>query len=86
MAEKTPIGGFSKSECAALTSFFDRNNNDDKASLKRQKSPETTMDTGCECVLLILRVNCSYFEIFIEHILFPIPFLTGCSNLQRFLS
>ena len=40
-----PIGGFSKSECAALTSFFDRNNNDDKESLKRQKSPETTMDT-----------------------------------------
>ena len=65
MAEKMPIEGISKSECAALTSFFDRNNNDDKASLKRQKSPEATIDTGCECVLLILRVNCSYFEIFI---------------------
>ena len=35
----------SKSECAALTSSFDRNNSDGKASFKRQKSPETTTDT-----------------------------------------
>ena len=36
----------SKSECAALTSSFDRNNSDHgKARLKRQKSPETTTDT-----------------------------------------
>ena len=35
----------SKSECAALTSSFDRNNSDGKARLKRQKSPETTTDT-----------------------------------------
>ena len=35
----------SKSECAALTSSFDRNNSDGKASLKQQKSPETTTDT-----------------------------------------
>ena len=52
MAEKMPIGGFSgrkpppreqrsKSECAALTSFIDRNNNDDKASLNRQKLQRT---------------------------------------------
>ena len=35
----------SKSECAALTSSFDMDNSDGKASLKRQKSPETTTDT-----------------------------------------
>ena len=34
----------SKSECAALTSYFDRNNSDGKAGLKRKKSPETTTD------------------------------------------
>ena len=34
-----------KSECAALTSSFDMDNSDGKASLKRQKSPETTTDT-----------------------------------------
>ena len=38
-------GQRSKSECAALTSSFDRNNSDGKASLKRKKSPETTTDT-----------------------------------------
>ena len=32
-------------ECAALTSSFDRNNSDGKASLKRKKSPENTTDT-----------------------------------------
>ena len=41
---------------------FDMDNSDGKASLKRQKSPETTTDTQ---VLLILRVKYSYFEIFI---------------------
>ena len=40
-----PRGQRSKSECAALTSSFDRNNSDGKASLKQQKSPETTTDT-----------------------------------------
>ena len=44
-AQTTSRGQRSKSECAALTSSFDRNNNDGKTSLKRQKSPETTMDT-----------------------------------------
>ena len=34
----------SKSECAALTSSFDRNNSDGKVSLKQQKTPETTTD------------------------------------------
>ena len=34
----------SKSECAALTSSFDRNYIDGNASLIRQKSPETTAD------------------------------------------
>ena len=34
----------SKSECAALTSSFDRNNSDGKASLKRPRTPETTTD------------------------------------------
>ena len=32
-----PRGQRSKSECAALTSSFERNNNDGKASLKQQK-------------------------------------------------
>ena len=41
-------------------------NSDGKASLKRQKSPETTTDTqGTSKFLLILRVKYSYFEIFI---------------------
>ena len=41
-------------------------NSDGKASLKRQKSPETTTDTqGMSKFLLILRVKYSYFEIFI---------------------
>ena len=40
-----PRGQRSKSECAALTSFFNKNNSDGKASLKQQKSPETTTDT-----------------------------------------
>ena len=41
-------------------------NSDGKASLKRQKSPETTTDTqGMSNFLLILRVKYSYFEIFI---------------------
>ena len=41
-------------------------NSDSKASLKRQKSPETTMeDTGYMQVLFIIRVKCSYFEIFV---------------------
>ena len=40
-----PRGQRSKSECAALTSSFDKNNSDGKASLKQQKSPETTTDT-----------------------------------------
>ena len=35
----------SKSEWAALTSSFDMNKSDGKASLKRQKSPETMTDT-----------------------------------------
>ena len=44
--------------------YFD--NSDGKASLKRQKSPETTTDTqGMSKFLLILRVKYSYFEIFI---------------------
>ena len=45
---------------------FDRNTSDGKASLKRQKLPETTTDTqGMNKFLLILCVKCSYFEIFI---------------------
>ena len=41
-------------------------NSDGKASLKRQKSPETTTDTqGMSKFLLILRVKYSYFEIFV---------------------
>ena len=40
----SPRGQRSKSECTALTSSFDRNNNYGQASLKRQKSPETTTD------------------------------------------
>ena len=41
-------------------------NSDGKASLKRQKSPETTTDTqGMSKFLLILRVKYSDFEIFI---------------------
>ena len=56
----------SKSECAALTSSFDMDNSDGKASLKQQKSPETTTDTqGMSKFLLILHVKYSYFEIFI---------------------
>ena len=31
-----------------IPSSFDRNNSDGKASLKQQKPPETTRDTGCE--------------------------------------
>ena len=45
MRKPPPHGQRSKSECAALTSSFDRNNSDGKASLKQQKSPETTTDT-----------------------------------------
>ena len=44
-AQTTPRRQRSKSECAALTLSFDRNNSDGKASLKRQKSPEITTDT-----------------------------------------
>ena len=40
-----PCGQQSISECAALTPSFDMNNSDGKASLKQQKSPETTTDT-----------------------------------------
>ena len=45
-SERKPLsrGQQSKSECAALTSSFDRNNSDGEASLKRQKSPETATD------------------------------------------
>ena len=64
MRKPPPHGQRLKSECVALTSSFDRINSDGKASLKRKKSPETTADTGCEEVLLILRVKYSYFEIF----------------------
>ena len=45
MRKPPPREQRSKSECAALTSSFDRNNNDGKASLERKKSPETTTDT-----------------------------------------
>ena len=45
MRKPPPHGQRSKSECAALTPSFDRNNSDGKASLKRKKSPETTTDT-----------------------------------------
>ena len=45
MRKPAPRGQRSKSECAALTSSFDKNNSDGKASLKQQKSPETTTDT-----------------------------------------
>ena len=41
----SPLGQRLKSECAALTSSFDMNNNDGKENLKRQKSPETSKDT-----------------------------------------
>ena len=40
-----PRGQRSKSGCSALTSSLDRSNSDGKASLKRQKPPETTTDT-----------------------------------------
>ena len=63
-------------------------NSDGKASLKRQKSPETTTDTQ-GMSKLILRVKYSYLEIFIivnDHISFPILLLVTCSNFQRFLS
>ena len=43
-AQTTSRGQRSKSECAALTSSFDRNNSDGKVSLKQQKTPETTTD------------------------------------------
>ena len=53
-------------ECAALTSSFDVDNSDGKASLKQQKSLETSTDTqGMSKFLLILRVKYSDFEIFI---------------------
>ena len=45
MRKPPPRGQRSKSECAALTPSFDKNNSDGKASLKQQKSPETTTDT-----------------------------------------
>ena len=46
--------------------LFDMDNSDGKASLKQQKSPETTTDTrGMSKFLLILHVKYSYFEIFI---------------------
>lgn len=45
MRKPPPHGQWSKSECAGLTSYFDRINNDGKASLKSKKSPETTTDT-----------------------------------------
>ena len=38
-------GQRSKSECAALTSSLDRNNSDGKATLKQQKTLETTTET-----------------------------------------
>ena len=61
-----PRGPRSKSECAALTSSFDMDNSDGKASLKQQKSLETSTDTqGMSKFLLILRVKYSYFEIFV---------------------
>ena len=44
-AQTTSAWTASKSECEALTSSFDKDNSDGKASLKRQKSPETTTDT-----------------------------------------
>ena len=48
------------------TSSFDIDNSDGKASLKQQKSLETTTDTqGMSKFLLILRVKYSDFEIFI---------------------
>ena len=40
-----PHGQRSKSECEALTSSFDRNNSDGKATLKQQKTLETTTET-----------------------------------------
>ena len=55
----------SKDEVKALTSSFDMDNSDGKASLKRQKSPETTTDTQGMSKLFDLRVKYSYFEIFI---------------------
>ena len=65
------------------------NNSDGKASLKRQKSLETTTDTGCEQVLLISRVKCSYLEIFIvvnrpNFVPHTIPFLITYSNFHQF--
>ena len=49
-----------------ITVVHDMDNSDGKASLKRQKSQETTTDAqGMSKFLLILRVKYSYFEIFI---------------------
>ena len=47
MRKPPPHTQRSKSECAALTfpDSFDRNNSDNKVSLKQQKTPETTTDT-----------------------------------------
>ena len=56
--------GFSVSD--RTTRGFDMVNSDGKASLKQQKSLETSTDTqGMSKFLLILRVKYSYFEIFI---------------------
>ena len=52
--------------CFTITVIHGMDNSDGKASLKRQKSPETTTDTqGMSKFLLILRVKYSDFEIFI---------------------
>ena len=40
-----PCGQQSISECVALTSSFDMNNSDGKASLKQQKSPDVATAT-----------------------------------------
>ena len=45
MRKPPPHGQRSKSECEALTSSFDRNNSDGKATLKQQKTLETTTET-----------------------------------------
>ena len=80
-AQTTPRRQRSKSECAALTLSFDRNNSDGKASLKRQKSPEITTDT--QDVSKFYRFTCKMFIFrnvyFVPH---NIPYKV--LNFQRF--
>ena len=49
MRKPPPHGQRSKSECAALTSSFDRNNSDGKATFKTaENAGKYNGNTGCE--------------------------------------